>query len=216
MGIFKDAKFGDKFKTRDGLDVIYLSSEPDRDRHGNLTGWTRHNVVVNINGIVPFEGSKELWTDEVSAYVERDNFAIPHYIRDYKEEERTHREMDIITKVPDDGLSIDEDDILSLIIKRKELFRQYRDINDKIKSLEKYNNFKKIEHFYYCNKTTGEYYKIVHYDKFHFNVLSISPTTKIEIKDILMDDFLDESLSPVAEANFNYVFENAINYLKKL
>ncbi len=59
-GIFKNAVFGDKFKTRDGKDVIYLSSERHRDRHGNLTEWTYHNVVVNINGLQPFEDDATL------------------------------------------------------------------------------------------------------------------------------------------------------------
>lgn len=95
-GIFKNAVFGDKFKTRDGKDVIYLSSERHRDRHGNLTEWTYHNVVVNINGLQPFENMEPLHTNSVSTYVEYKDFAILSNLRGYIEDGRREREDDII------------------------------------------------------------------------------------------------------------------------
>lgn len=95
-GIFKDAVFGDKFKTRDGKDAIYLSSERHRDRHGNLTEWIYHNVVVNINGLQPFENMKPLHTNTVSTYVEYKDFAILSNLREYTENGRREREDDII------------------------------------------------------------------------------------------------------------------------
>ena len=95
-GIFKNAVFGDKFKTRDGKDVIYLSSERHRDRHGNLTEWTYHNVVVNINGLQPFENMQPLHTNTVSTYVEYKDFAILSNLRGYTENGRREREDDII------------------------------------------------------------------------------------------------------------------------
>ena len=95
-GIFKNAVFGDKFKTRDGKDIIYLSSERHRDRHGNLTEWTYHNVVVNINGLQPFEDMEPLHTNSVSTYVEYKDFAILSNLRGYTEKGRREREDDII------------------------------------------------------------------------------------------------------------------------
>ena len=95
-GIFKNAVFGDKFKTRDGKDVIYLSSERHRDRYGNLTEWTYHNVVVNINGLQPFENMEPLHTNSVSTYVEYKDFAILSNLRGYTENGRREREDDII------------------------------------------------------------------------------------------------------------------------
>lgn len=95
-GIFKNAVFGDKFKTRDGKDVIYLSSERHRDRHGNLTDWIYHNVVVNINGLQPFENMNPLYTNTVSTYVEYKDFAIPSNLREYIEDGWREREDDII------------------------------------------------------------------------------------------------------------------------
>ena len=95
-GIFKNAVFGDKFKTRDGKDVIYLSSERHRDRHGNLTEWTYHNVVVNINGLQPFENMEPLHTNTVSTYVEYKDFAILSNLRGYIEDGRRERKDDII------------------------------------------------------------------------------------------------------------------------
>ena len=68
-GIFKNAVFGDKFKTRDGKDVIYLSSERHRDRHGNLTEWMYHNVVVDLNGLLLVENMEPLHTNSVRTYV---------------------------------------------------------------------------------------------------------------------------------------------------
>ena len=104
-GIFKNAVFGDKFKTRDGKDVIYLSSERHRDRHGNLTEWIYHNVVVNINGLQPFENMEPLHTNSVSTYVEYKDFAILSNLRGYTENGRREREDDIIPSCDASGSS---------------------------------------------------------------------------------------------------------------
>ena len=116
-GIFKNAVFGDKFKTRDGKDVIYLSSERHRDRHGNLTEWTYHNVVVNINGLQPFENMEPLHTNSVSTYVEYKDFAILSNLREYIEDGRRERKDDIIPScdVSDSSNGMTKQDALNKI-----------------------------------------------------------------------------------------------------
>ena len=116
-GIFKNAVVGDKFKTRDGKDVIYLSSERHRDRHGNLTEWTYHNVVVNINGLQPFENMEPLHTNSVSTYVEYKDFAILSNLREYIEDGRRERKDDIIPScdVSDSSNGMTKQDALNTI-----------------------------------------------------------------------------------------------------
>lgn len=97
-GIFHNAKFGDRFKTRDGREVIYLSSEQHRDRFGNLTDWVYHNVVVNINGIVPWEGCSPLFTNKVETYVEYRDFAISSALKYYTDRRWKGREEDIVSR----------------------------------------------------------------------------------------------------------------------
>lgn len=97
-GIFHNAKFGDRFKTRDGHEAIYLSSERHRDRLGHLTDWIYHNVVVNINGIVPREGHPPLITKEVSTYVEYHDFAISSVLKYYTDRGWKGREEDIVSR----------------------------------------------------------------------------------------------------------------------
>lgn len=97
-GIFHNAKFGDRFKTRDGLEAIYLSSERHRDRLGHLTDWVYHNVVVNINGIVPWEGCSPLITNKVDTYVEYRDFAINSVLKYYTDKGWKGREEDIVSR----------------------------------------------------------------------------------------------------------------------
>jgi len=97
-GIFHNAQFGDRFKTRDGLEAIYLSSERHRDKLGHLTDWIYHNVVININGIVPLEGRPPLITKEVSTYVEYRDFAISSNLKYYTDGGWKDREEDIVSR----------------------------------------------------------------------------------------------------------------------
>lgn len=110
-GIFYNAKFGDRFKTRDGREVIYLSSERHRDRWGNLTEWTYHNVVVNINGIVPWEDCPPLVTNEVSTYIEFGDIAISSNLKGCADSKRKEREEDIIDRWKNTTSDFNEDEI---------------------------------------------------------------------------------------------------------